>query len=385
MKPTAAMSDVEFIAASKVYEDGTVALDELNLKVGEGEFLVLLGPSGCGKSTALRLLAGLEDISRGEIRIGGSKVNDLPPGARGLGMVFQSYALYPHMTVGANLAFGLRRGRGDAKIGEGEIASRVAEAAEMLDLGKWLDKKPRELSGGQQQRVAIGRALVRRPKVLLMDEPLSNLDAKLRNRMRFELRRLHEAHGTTTLYVTHDQVEAMTLADRVAILSEGRLQQSAKPLEAYHRPANSFVASFLGTPAMNLIEGAAANGVFTAGQLRFTLPPHLAQRTGPGIFGVRPEDLRVADGPESTADPAAGADSATDSGTSSRDLSGTALCRIGGVERLGGDTIYHLQTGGHWIRALWREGDGRTAALDGAAGGQIRVRLAVPSALIFEE
>ena len=366
------MSDVEFIAATKIYDDGTVALDSLDLAVREGEFLVLLGPSGCGKSTALRLLAGLEDISGGEIRIGGAKVNDLPPGARGLGMVFQSYALYPHMTVRGNLAFGLRRGKGDAEIGAEEIAARVAEAAGLLDLGELLDKKPRELSGGQQQRVAIGRALVRRPKVLLMDEPLSNLDAKLRNRMRFELRRLHEAHGTTTLYVTHDQVEAMTLADRVAILSAGKLQQSAKPLEAYHRPANAFVASFLGTPAMNLIEGVASEGVFSAGELSFALPEHLAGEEGPCIYGIRPEDVRIAD---------------LDAGGSRGGGPGAAgvPCRVGGVERLGSDTIYHLDAGGNPIRALWRSAGDGDRGIDDAPGGEVRVRLAVPSALVFRE
>ncbi len=370
------MSDVEFIEATKIYDDGAVALEALDLKARAGEFLVLLGPSGCGKSTALRLLAGLEDITRGEIRIGGSRVNDLPPGARGLGMVFQSYALYPHMTVRANLAFGLRRGRGDARIGSAEISARVEEAAAMLDLDKALDKKPRELSGGQQQRVAIGRALVRRPKVLLMDEPLSNLDAKLRNRMRFELRRLHETHGTTTLYVTHDQVEAMTLADRVAIISEGRLQQQAKPLEAYHRPANSFVASFLGTPPMNLIEGAAEQGVFTAGELSFALPEHLAGWNGPGIFGVRPEDVRIAD---------CGDGRDAHAGNRRAGSSGGAHCRVGGVERLGSDTIYHLDAGGNRIRALRRRTSGRDQGPDREEDGEVEVTLAVPSALIFRE
>ena len=251
------MSTVEFTDTTKVYDDGTLALDSLNLKVREGEFLVLLGPSGCGKTTALRLLAGLEDVTSGAIRIDGSKVNDLPAGARGLAMVFQSYALYPHMSVRDNLSFGLRRARRAVRLGNARIADRVNEVADMLDLRELLDRRPRELSGGQQQRVAIGRALVRRPRVLLMDEPLSNLDARLRNRMRFELRRLHEIHGATTLYVTHDQVEAMTLADRLAIVTEGRLQQHAKPLDAYRKPANTFVASFLGTPPMNLIEGVA--------------------------------------------------------------------------------------------------------------------------------
>ncbi len=354
------MSDVEFIKTTKIYDDGTLGLDALDLKIEEGEFLVLLGPSGCGKSTALRLLAGLEDISSGEIRIGGSRVNDLPPGARGLGMVFQSYALYPHMTVRDNLAFGLRRARGRSKVSSMEIDSRVEEATELLDLHKALEKKPKDLSGGQQQRVAIGRALVRRPKVLLMDEPLSNLDAKLRNRMRFELRRLHEMHGTTTLYVTHDQIEAMTLADRIAIIADGKLQQHGKPLEAYNNPANSFVGSFLGTPAMNLIEGAARDGVFTAGELTFNLPEHLANRDGPGIFGVRPEDVRIS-------------------------KEGEIRFKVGGVERLGGDNIYHLEAGGNWIRALWHRSGGGLAASDAEEHDELNVTLAVPTAVIFKE
>ena len=354
------MSDVEFKKTTKIYEDGTVALDSLELTINEGEFLVLLGPSGCGKSTALRLLAGLEDITRGEVRIGGSRVNDLPPGARGLGMVFQSYALYPHMTVRDNLSFGLRRARGSARVDEAEIKARVDEATELLDLHKALEKKPRELSGGQQQRVAIGRALVRRPKVLLMDEPLSNLDAKLRNKMRFELRRLHEMHGTTTLYVTHDQIEAMTLADRIAIIADGKLQQHAKPLDAYSKPANSFVASFLGTPAMNLIEGTATDGTFSAGKLAFELPDHLAHWKGPGIFGVRPEDVRI--GPDCD-----------------------IAFNISGVERLGGDAIYHLEAGENWIKALWHRSGGGVSAAEHEEGKQINVTLAVPSAMIFEE
>ena len=354
------MSEVEFRNTSKVYDDGTVALDSLELTIREGEFLVLLGPSGCGKSTALRLLAGLEDVTSGEIRIGGSRVNDLPPGARGLGMVFQSYALYPHMTVRGNLSFGLRRARGSASVDAGEIENRVAEASELLDLHKALDKKPKELSGGQQQRVAIGRALVRRPKVLLMDEPLSNLDAKLRNRMRFELRRLHEAHGTTTLYVTHDQIEAMTLADRIAIIAEGKLQQHDRPLDAYNKPANSFVASFLGTPAMNLIAGKAEGGVFTAGELKFELPDHLRHWQGPGIYGVRPEDVRIG-GP------------------------GGVRFNVSGVERLGGDAIYHLEAGGNWIKALWHRSGGGLTAPDTAEQDVLDVVLAVPSALIFKD
>ncbi|MDJ0657551.1 MAG: ABC transporter ATP-binding protein [Xanthomonadales bacterium] len=353
------MSDVEFKATRKVYEDGTVGLDDLDLRIEEGEFLVLLGPSGCGKSTALRLLAGLEDITDGAINIGGARVNDLPPGARGLGMVFQSYALYPHMTVRENLSFGLRRTRGSDKVPPNEVVARVDEAASMLDLEKALDKKPKELSGGQQQRVAIGRALVRRPKVLLMDEPLSNLDAKLRNRMRFELRRLHEMHGTTTLYVTHDQIEAMTLADRIAILKDGRLQQHDKPLNAYNQPANSFVASFLGTPAMNLIEGRAAHGRFEAGELAFDLPPHLADADGPGFYGIRPENTHISEG-------------------------GVPFT-LGGVEHLGGEAIFHLEAGGHWIKALWRRKGTEAVAPHPEPGSQQPVILTDSSALFFKE
>ena len=230
---------------TKIYDDGFEAVKGLNLDVKDGEFLVLLGPSGCGKSTTLRMLAGLEEVSEGEIQIDGMKVNHLPPGARGLGMVFQSYALYPHMTIAENLSFGLRMAKGEQKIGGAEIKSRVQEAAGMLELLEHLDKKPKELSGGQRQRVALGRALVRRPKVLLMDEPLSNLDAELRHQMRAEIRRLHDELGCTTIYVTHDQIEAMTLADRIAILDDGVLQQHCPPMEAYRNPANEFVEGFL--------------------------------------------------------------------------------------------------------------------------------------------
>ena len=353
------MSRVEFRGTGKTYDDGTVALKSLDLEINDGEFLVLLGPSGCGKSTALRLLAGLEDITSGEIRIDDTRINDLPPGARGLGMVFQSYALYPHMTVRDNLEFGLRRAKGADRVNEQEIAERVEEATEMLDLHKALEKRPKDLSGGQQQRVAIGRALVRRPKVLLMDEPLSNLDAKLRSRMRFELRRLHEAHGTTTLYVTHDQVEAMTLADRVAIIANGELQQHAKPLEAYHEPANAFVASFLGTPAMNLVEGEARDGRFHAGGLEFDLPEHLAAEQGQRTFGIRPEDIRLVE-------------------------DGGVAFNVGGIEPLGGETVIHLESHGQWIKALWHRSGGESASFDPSMK-QIQVSLARPAAKLFED
>jgi len=254
------MVDVEFNGVHKQFDDGFTAVQNLSLEIKDKEFLVLLGPSGCGKSTTLRMLAGLEDVTDGKITIDGMTVNHLPAGARGLGMVFQSYALYPHMTIRDNLSFGLRMMKGSDKLDDDEIQSRVNEIADLLDLGQHLQKKPKELSGGQRQRVALGRALVRRPKVLLMDEPLSNLDAELRHQMRNEIRRLHDELGTTTIYVTHDQIEAMTLADRIAILNNGELQQHCAPLEAYHNPANDFVRSFLCKHIDDLVQ--TANSLF---------------------------------------------------------------------------------------------------------------------------
>ena len=349
------MHEVEFKAVNKTYKNGYVAVEHLDLRVEEGEFLVLLGPSGCGKSTSLRMLAGLESVTSGDILIGGAKVNDLPPGARGLGMVFQSYALYPHMTIKGNLSFGLRMARHDAK----EIEQRVMEAAEMLDLSELLDRKPKALSGGQRQRVAIGRALVRRPKVLLMDEPLSNLDAKLRNQMRIELRRLHERHGTTTVYVTHDQVEAMTLADRIAILHEGRLQQHSTPLEAYHKPNTPFVASFLGTPPMNLLKGEVKDDTFVCDGLSFPLPEHLSgSPQGPATYGIRPEGVQVLE-------------------------EGGLRCSLKGVERLGSETVYHLLAGNQDIMALWRRSDHESFSLESKDQGHLRISIAEPGALLF--
>tara|TARA_A200000113_G_scaffold55150_1_gene46229 strand:- start:31134 stop:31967 length:834 start_codon:yes stop_codon:yes gene_type:complete len=254
------MVNVEFNGVHKQFDDGFTAVQNLSLEIKDKEFLVLLGPSGCGKSTTLRMLAGLEDVTDGKIMIDGMTVNHLPAGARGLGMVFQSYALYPHMTIQDNLSFGLRMMKGSDKLDEQEIQSRVDEIADLLDLSQHLQKKPKELSGGQRQRVALGRALVRRPKVLLMDEPLSNLDAELRHQMRNEIRRLHDELGTTTIYVTHDQIEAMTLADRIAILNNGELQQHCAPLEAYHNPANDFVRSFLCKHIDDLVQ--TANSLF---------------------------------------------------------------------------------------------------------------------------
>ncbi len=254
------MVNVQFEEVNKRYDDGFHAVKNLNLEVKDKEFLVLLGPSGCGKSTTLRMLAGLEEVTEGSVLIDGMKVNHLPAGARGLGMVFQSYALYPHMSIRDNLSFGLRMMKGENKLPEDEISSRVKEIATLLELSEHLGKKPKELSGGQRQRVALGRALVRRPKVLLMDEPLSNLDAELRHQMRQEIRRLHDELGTTTIYVTHDQIEAMTLADRIAILDKGELQQHCAPLDAYHNPANEFVRSFLCKHIDDLVD--TANSLF---------------------------------------------------------------------------------------------------------------------------
>ena len=354
------MSTVEFSRVTKQFGDGTVALDSLSLTVEEGEFLVLLGPSGCGKSTALRLLAGLEEVTSGDILIGGNRVNDLPPGARGLGMVFQSYALYPHMTVAENLGFGLRRGAQPTPIDELEIRERVDSAVQMLGLSEVIDRKPRELSGGQQQRVAIGRALVRRPRVLLMDEPLSNLDAKLRNRMRLEIRRLHELHGTTTVYVTHDQIEAMTLADRIAVLDRGRLQQHDRPLDAYHRPANSFVASFIGTPPMNLIEGEVRSNRFHAGELSFPLPEHLRVCTGAGFYGIRPECIGVLD---------------------SEDAAEAVPATVIGYENLGSASVIHLDVLGHRVTASQRADPSKVLHV----GGRISISLTHASAVLLEE
>jgi multiple sugar transport system ATP-binding protein len=245
------MADVAFNEVDKIYDNGVQAVFDLSLGVNDGEFLVLVGPSGCGKTTALRMVAGLEEISDGTLSIGGRVVNDVSPKERDIAMVFQNYALYPHLSVGENIAFGLRLRKEEKSV----INERVAWAARLLDLTPYLDRRPKQLSGGQRQRVAMGRAIVRQPQVFLMDEPLSNLDAKLRVQMRADIAKLQRELGTTTLYVTHDQVEAMTMGDRVAVMSKGVLQQVDAPQRLYDRPDNLFVAGFIGTPPMNLIEG----------------------------------------------------------------------------------------------------------------------------------
>src|SRR5881397_1822055 len=245
------MAEVAFDRVSKIYPDGTRAVNDVSLDIKDGEFLVLVGPSGCGKTTALRMVAGLEEISDGELFIGDRVVNQLTPKERDVAMVFQNYALYPHLSVYENIAFGLRL----RKESKDEVHRRVSWAAKMLDLTPYLDRKPKQLSGGQRQRVAMGRAIVRHPQVFLMDEPLSNLDAKLRVQMRADIAKLQHDLGTTTIYVTHDQVEAMTMGDRVAVMRKGELQQVASPQELYDRPVNLFVAGFIGSPSMNFVQG----------------------------------------------------------------------------------------------------------------------------------
>jgi multiple sugar transport system ATP-binding protein len=280
---------------TKVYRDGTKALDSLDLAVEDGQFLALVGPSGCGKTTLLRMIAGLEQITEGRLFIGGRVVNDLAPQARDIAMVFQNYALYPHMTVFENMAFGLRI----RHVARSQITARVREAAELLGLATQLRKRPAQLSGGQRQRVAMGRAIVREPSLYLMDEPLSNLDAQLRVEMRAEIARIQRDLGVTTVYVTHDQIEAMTMGDRVCVLRGGLLQQVASPQELYDRPANLFVAEFIGSPAMNLVRGRLSGGQVQFGSRSLDVPDAvLSARSGlrdyegkEVVLGIRPEDL----------------------------------------------------------------------------------------------
>ena len=279
-----------------------VAVDRVSLEIVDGEFMVLVGPSGCGKSTLLRMIAGLEEVDEGTLSIGGRVVNDVAPKARDIAMVFQSYALYPHMTVRKNLEFALEL----RHTPRAEIDRRVEEVAATLEISELLDRRPREMSGGQRQRVALGRAIVRQPSVFLFDEPLSNLDAKLRVQMRAELSKLHRRLGTTVVYVTHDQVEAMTMGDRIAVLEGGRLQQVGPPLAVYERPDNLFVGGFIGTPPMNLLAATLDDGALAGDGFRLPVPPaHAAAAAGrsgePVVLGVRPEHLGLAGGDPSAA------------------------------------------------------------------------------------
>ncbi len=315
-----------------------IAVDNLSIEIQDREFAVLVGPSGCGKTTALRMIAGLESVSSGEIYIGDRLVNDVEPKDRDIAMVFQNYALYPHMNVRENLGFGLKM----RKFPKEEIDQRVQEAADILGIHDLLDRRPRQLSGGQRQRVAVGRAIVRKPKVFLFDEPLSNLDAKLRVAMRAEISKLHRRLGATIIYVTHDQVEAMTMASRIFIMNKGSLQQSGEPLEVYKLPANQFVAGFIGSPAMNFIEATLLQEqdryFVDAGAFRVRLPEAFHGRLGnyagrPVVFGVRPEDM-AAQAPE------AGADTGN-----------TLTARAEVVETLGAEMFVYLTCGPHSIVA----------------------------------
>ena len=331
------MATVEFRKLEKRYGDARV-VQGIDLMVEDGAFIVLVGPSGCGKSTSLRMLAGLEDITSGEILIGGRVVNEIEPRDRDIAMVFQDYALYPHMSVYENMAFSLQY----RNVPRREIDARVREAADVLDLGPYLERRPRQLSGGQRQRVAMGRAIVRKPQVFLFDEPLSNLDAKLRGAMRIEMKKLHQRLGVTTVYVTHDQVEAMTLADTVVVMNGGRIEQTGTPDEVYHAPASLFVAGFIGAPSMNLIPGVVgANGSLAGGSLALAetaavlrLPPGLPER-GDLIFGLRPEDVEVAFGP-----------------TPEGRLDIDAVVEV--VEPLGADTLIFAVVAGHAVAARVR-------------------------------
>jgi multiple sugar transport system ATP-binding protein len=299
------MSEIELSHVDKVYEGAqTPAVHDLSLEIADGEFMVLVGPSGCGKTTALRMVAGLEDITEGELRIGGRVVNDLPPRGRDIAFVFQNYALYPHMTVYDNMAFGLKL----AKVDKAVRDQRVREVAKILDLEEYLSRKPRALSGGQRQRVAMGRAIVREPQAFLMDEPLSNLDAKLRVSMRAELARLQRDLKVTTIYVTHDQTEAMTMGDRIAVMRKGELQQAGTPTELFGRPCNLFVAEFIGSPSMNLVESRLrweGDSLYAeiAGQPLLIDPQTLSDRPAlrgyadkAVIVGIRPQDFEVSAG-----------------------------------------------------------------------------------------
>ncbi len=293
------MASVTLENVSKVYDNKVTAISNANLKINDTEFVVLVGPSGCGKSTLLRMIAGLEEITSGKIYIGDRVVNDVSPKDRNIAMVFQNYALYPHMTVFENMAFGLKL----RKFPKDEIEKRVNEAAELLGIKQFLDRKPKALSGGQRQRVAVGRAIVRQPQVFLFDEPLSNLDAKLRVQMRIEINKLHKRLRTTMIYVTHDQVEAMTMGDRIVVLKDGVIQQVDSPLELYNKPANLFVAGFIGSPAMNFVKGTLQRN----GAMQFKTPDFTLKLTPENekllhsyensevILGIRPEHFEIYD------------------------------------------------------------------------------------------
>jgi multiple sugar transport system ATP-binding protein len=326
------MAEVVLKDVQKVYDKNVVAVDQANIEIKDKEFVVLVGPSGCGKSTTLRMIAGLEEITMGEIYIDGVLVNDIPPKDRDIAMVFQNYALYPHMSVYQNMAFGLKL----RKYPKDEIDARVQEAAEILGIQDLLDRKPKALSGGQRQRVAVGRAIVRKPKVFLFDEPLSNLDAKLRVQMRTEISKLHNRLEATIVYVTHDQVEAMTMGDRIVVMRDGKVQQIDEPLHLYNHPVNQFVAGFIGSPSMNFIRGrlvAKGDGlVFDEGHMRIPLPAKYSDelrdhKDQEVTLGIRPEDIH---------DPA----------TAGRNVEFVEIeARVEVVEPMGNEVFLNLTTG----------------------------------------
>jgi len=354
-----ALARVELRGLAKAYDDVPAVID-LNLEVNDKEFVVLLGPSGCGKTTTLRCIAGLEEPSAGEIYIGDRLVNDLDPKQRNVAMVFQSYALYPHMTVYKNIAFPLE----NAKVPEREIVARVNRVARLLQIEGLLDRKPSQLSGGQRQRVALGRAIVREPQVFLMDEPLSNLDAKLRVHMRAELKKLQKDLGVTTIYVTHDQVEAMTMAHRVALLNKGVLQQYDGPRNLYSHPANEFTAGFIGSPPINLIDcDLDGRGQLDAADFHIDVPSQFADTLpassgGPLVLGIRPQDIRVS--------PTAPADA------------GCIAAEIYTTEPLGDSTILDLKVGDKLIKAV------AGSTFEGDAGATVWIRFAPERIHLFD-
>jgi multiple sugar transport system ATP-binding protein len=379
------LAGVAFEGMSKVYPDGTKAVDAMTLEIGDGEFMVLVGPSGCGKTTALRMVAGLEEISGGVLKIGDRVVNNVPSRDRDIAMVFQSYALYPHLSVYENIAFGLKI----KKMPKDEIERRVADAARILGLEPFLKRKPRALSGGQRQRVAMGRAIVRQPQAFLMDEPLSNLDAKLRVQMRAEIAGLQRTLGVTTIYVTHDQVEAMTMGDRVAVMRKGQLQQVADPQTLYDNPVNLFVGGFIGSPSMNMVEATLArqNGGMVAkvGEQQVVVDAHTLSAR-PALAGFEGKDVVLGIRPEDLEDAALAPDTPGD-----HRLKGTVTL----TEALGSEIMVHFaveasqaateemrelakDVGDERVVAQIEEGGAPTAAFVGRFGARSRVKIGDP-------
>ncbi len=352
------MATLKLTNMRKAFTDVEV-IKGVDLEIEDREFVVFVGPSGCGKSTLLRMVAGLEEITEGELLIDGERVNDIPPAKRGLAMVFQSYALYPHMTVADNMAFSLRL----AGVPRAERMEKVREAARILQLEEFLDRRPRALSGGQRQRVAIGRAIVRQPRVFLFDEPLSNLDAALRVQMRIELARLHDALDATMIYVTHDQVEAMTLADKIVVLRDGIIEQTGTPLELYHHPANSFVAGFIGSPKMNFLEAEVVGETDAGVSIRLAHGPTVEAPIVEGrlnsgetvTLGVRPEHLAI-------------------------DAAAATKGEVLVAERLGGETYLHVQVSPDVLLIVKAEGDDSTRVHD-----QVSVRIDGALCHIFDK